>query len=71
MREERDEETEDLRVANEAAQEWMAKAAEHHQLLQEQVACCLDRREGRAFGPTATIFSLNVNDATVKLWRVN
>ena len=33
----RDEEIERLRSANEAAQEWMAKAVEHHQMLSEQV----------------------------------
>jgi DNA repair exonuclease SbcCD ATPase subunit len=33
----RDEEIEELRSANEAAQEWMAKAVEHHQVLTNQV----------------------------------
>ena len=33
----RDEEIERLRAANDAAQEWMAKAVEHHQMLSEQV----------------------------------
>lgn len=34
----RDEEIKSLREANEAAQEWMAKAVEHHQMLSEQVS---------------------------------
>ena len=34
----RDEEIEELRTANEAAQEWMAKAVDHHQSLSTQVA---------------------------------
>jgi hypothetical protein len=35
---ERDQAIEELTAANEAAQEWMSKAVEHHQLLQEKVA---------------------------------
>jgi chromosome segregation ATPase len=38
----RDEEIERLRAANDAAQEWMAKAVEHHQMLSEQVTALLD-----------------------------
>jgi chromosome segregation ATPase len=38
----RDEEIERLRAANDAAQEWMAKAVEHHQMLSEQVAALVD-----------------------------
>jgi chromosome segregation ATPase len=38
----RDEEIERLRSANDAAQEWMAKAVEHHQMLSEQVAALVD-----------------------------
>jgi chromosome segregation protein len=34
----RDEEIKSLREANEAAQEWMAKAVEHHQMLSDQVS---------------------------------
>lgn len=34
----RDEEIKELRAANEAAQDWMAKAVEHHQMLSSQVA---------------------------------
>ncbi|CAJ1953476.1 unnamed protein product [Cylindrotheca closterium] len=40
----RDEEIEELRGANEAAQEWMAKAVEHHQTLATQVAKLSDEK---------------------------
>eukprot|EP00980_Cylindrotheca_fusiformis_P000847 scaffold221_cov120-Cylindrotheca_fusiformis.AAC.8 len=40
----RDEEIEELRAANEAAQEWMSKAVEHHQLLSAQVASLSDEK---------------------------
>ena len=41
----RDNEIVQLRLANEAAQEWMSKAVEHHTMLSEQVTSLSDERD--------------------------
>ena len=41
----RDDEISQLRIANEAAQEWMAKAVEHHTMLSEQVSALSNDKE--------------------------
>lgn len=59
----RDEEIEELRAANEAAQEWMSKAVEHHHLLSSQVATLSEEKVSlsgrlesleREFAPSST-----------------
>jgi chromosome segregation ATPase len=66
----RDEEIEELQAANEAAQDWMAKAVEHHKVFSAQVASLseekaalstqLDQAKGQ-------LNPANANEASVKL----
>lgn len=64
----RDEEIEELRTANEAAQEWMAQAVEHHNMLQEKVANLTEEKAALlAQQQQAQLSSLHTGEAAIKL----
>jgi chromosome segregation ATPase len=67
----RDEEIEELRSANETAQEWMAKAVEHHQLLTNQVRALTEEKS--ALSSQLNDFkgqpNSNASDASLKLFE--
>jgi hypothetical protein len=67
---ERDEEIEELRASNDAAQDWMSKAVEHHQLLSTQVATLTNEKATlsvRLKEMEGNLVPSNENEATIKL----
>ena len=65
----RDEEIEELRTANEAAQEWMSKAMEHHQMLSLQVSTLSEEKTALSTQLneiSGQLVPSNVNEAAAK-----